>query len=127
MARREKEIRIMVSTEEYALIQAKAKEANIQVAPYIRRVAQNPTIVNYSYTEISNHTREIAQIRNSINQLIFTIEVQNFFLPKEITTIVNLMQAIFQSENRLLRQVRTRQDKLEEKLCDRSLGSNNQQ
>ena len=46
MARREKEIRIMVSTEEYALIQAKAKEANIQVAPYIRRVAQNPTIVN---------------------------------------------------------------------------------
>ena len=71
MARREKEIRIMVSTEEYVRIQAKATALNMQVAPYIRRAAQNPTIINYNYDEIRNHTKEIAEIRNSINRLIF--------------------------------------------------------
>ena len=122
MARREKEIRIMVSNDEYALIQLRAKTLSMQVSPYIRRVAQSPTIINYNYAEISSHTKEIAEIRNSINRLIFTIEATNNYLPREIVTIVNLMQEIFQSENRLLRQTRRERNELEELLRDPTVG-----
>lgn len=118
MARREKEIRIMVSNEEYEQIQSKAKGLGMQVAPYIRRTAQNPTIIKYNYDEIRNHTKEIAEIRNSINRLIFTIDATNNYLPRDIVSIVNLMQEIFQSENRLLKQTRQNHEKLEKRLCD---------
>ena len=123
MAKREKEIRIMVSNDEYALIQLRAEKLSMQVSPYIRRVAQSPTIINYNYAEISSHTKEIAEIRNSINRLIFTIEATNNYLPREIVTIVNLMQEIFQSENRLLRQMRHKRNALEKLLRDPTVGN----
>ena len=122
MARREKEIRIMVSSEEYEQIRFRAKGLGMQVAPYIRRVAQSPVIVNYNYNEICNHTKEIAEIRNSINRLIFTIEATNNYLPRDIVSIVNLMQEIFRSENRLLQQTRQNHEKLEKRLCDPPAG-----
>lgn len=106
MAKREKEIRMMVSTEEYENISARAKEVNMQVAPYIRTVAQNPTILYWDYSPIEQHTRAIGEIRNSINRLIFTIEATNNYLPREIETIVNLMTDIFESENNLLKTMR---------------------
>ena len=122
MARREKEIRIMVSSEEYEQIRFRAKGLGMQVAPYIRRVAQNPTIINYNYDEIRNHTKEIAEIRNSVNRLIFTIEATNNYLPREIVSIVNLMQEIFRSENCLLKQTIQNHEKLEKRLCDPTVG-----
>ena len=121
MARREKEIRIMVSNEEYEQIHSKATGLGMQVSPYIRRIAQNPTIIKYNYDVITVHTKEIAELRNSINQLIFTIEATNNYLPREIISIVNLMQEIFRSENRLLKQTRQNHEKLE-KLCDPTMG-----
>ena len=119
MAKRTKEIRIMVSDEEYERILRNAKRAGMQSAPYIRVVAQSPTIVNYDYSVIGNHTKEIAEIRNCINRLIFTIEATNNYLPKDIHTIVSLMQEIFKSENRLLKQTQTAHEKLWNELLKR--------
>jgi len=119
MARRMKEIRIMVSEEEYETIQGAAEGLNMQVAPYVRMVAKSPTIVRYDYDVINNHTRTIAQIRTCINRLIFTIEATNNYLPKDIHTIVSLMQEIFKSENRLLKQTRTAHEKLWNELLKR--------
>lgn len=116
MAKRTKEIRIMVSEEEYERILRNAKRVDMQSAPYIRAIAQSPTIVNYDYSVISNHTKEIVEIRNCINRLIFTIDATNNYLPKDIQTIVSLMQEIFKSERHLLRQTRTAHDKLRNEL-----------
>lgn len=121
MAKRTKEIRIMVSEEEYERILRNAKRADMQSAPYIRAVAQSPTIVNYDYSVISNHTKEIAEIRKCINRLIFTIEATNNYLPKDIHTIASLMQEIFKSENRLLKQTQTAHKKLRNALLEKGM------
>jgi len=121
MARRTKEIRMMVSEEEYDRILKNAKELEMQVAPYIRAVAQSPTIVRYDYRVISEHTKAIGEIRTCINRLIFTIEATNNYSPKEINTIVDLMQEVFKSENHLLKQTRTAHEKLSGELRERGI------
>lgn len=105
-AKRDKEIRIMVSREEYEAIDSYAKKKNMKLSPYIRTVAQSPEIVIYDYNKIAEHTKEIAEIRNAINRLIFTIEATNNYLPKEIDSIVKLVNALFQSENMLIKELR---------------------
>lgn len=108
--KRTKEIRIRVSEEEKKTIEANAKELEIPVANYVRMVAQKQVIRPYDYSIIDAHTKEIAEIRMCINRLIFTIEATNNYLPKEITTIVNLMSEIFRGENRLLKTLREQQE-----------------
>lgn len=106
MSKREKEIRLKVTEEEYETIFHKANKLNMQVAPYIRMVAQQPTIIYHDYRIISSHTREIAEVRNAINRLVFTIDASNNYLPKDIESIVDMMNQILKSENELIRTVR---------------------
>ena len=121
MAKRTKEIRIMVSEDEHERILKNAAKLEMQTVPYIRAVAQSPTIVGYDYSVIGNHTKEIAEIRNCINRLIFTIDATNNYLPKDIHTIVTLMQEIFKNENQLLKQTRTAHDRLRNKLFEKGM------
>ena len=106
MSKRHKLIQIRVTEEEYANIERQARKLNMQVAPYLRLVGQNPTIVQFDYSIIANHTKEMGEVRDTINRLIFTIEATNHYLPKEIETIVALMNGLFESENKLLQTLR---------------------
>lgn len=103
---REKEIRIKVSKEEHDNISLNAEILDMQVAPYIRRVAQNPHITLFDYAAIRNHTRMLGRVVNSINRLIFTIDLRNDYLPKEIDGIVEYVKKIWETENELLEEVR---------------------
>lgn len=115
MRKREKEIRIMATETEYQTILANAKKVNMQVAPYIRKVAQNPEINQIDYKIIFEHTKEIGEIRNSINRLIFSIEASNNYLPREIDSIVEMMNKIFETENKLLQTLRKERKKTSDK------------
>ena len=110
---RQHEIRIKVNKEEYDNIRLNADILGMQVAPYIRRVAQSPTIINFNYSAVSRHTRQIGQIVNSINRLIFTIDLNNDYLPKEIDGIVDYIEKIWETENELLEEVRNQWIKAE--------------
>lgn len=123
MSQRKKEIRIKVNETEHNLISNNAKKFNMQVAPFVRMVGQNPIIQQYDYSKISEHTKEIAKVRNSINQLIFTIEASNNYLPREIKNIVEMMNEIFESENKLLQTLRT--DRIRQYEKDRIAFKNN--
>ena len=109
--KRTKEIRIRVTEEEYTAICEQAKMQKMQISPYIRTVAKNPIILKFDYSIISEHTKELAEIRTSINRLIYTIDAANYYLPKEIATIVSLMEAAFESENQLLATMRKIREK----------------
>ena len=65
------------------------------------------------YTPEDNEwwSKEIGEIRTCINRLIFTIDATNNYLPKEITTIVNLMNEIFKGEKYLLKMIREQNEK----------------
>lgn len=120
MRKRDKEVRIRLSNEEYVKLQKNAEKANMKVAPYVRKVAQSPNIfiVNCDYNIIAEHTKEIAKVRTAINQMIFTIEATNNYLPKDIETIVELITYIFKTENELLYHLRRERNLNFEKLID---------
>ena len=103
---------MMVSNEEYEIIKQRAKEAGILVSPYIRKVAQNPNIIRFDFKVVADHTKELGEIRNSLNRLIITIDATNKYLPREIETIVNLMQEVFNTENELLKTIRNLHEEL---------------
>lgn len=98
--------RLRLSDEEYAIIKANADGLGMKVAPYIRKVAQNPMIIKFNYSAIERHTKQIGKIVNSVNQLIFTIEVTNNYQPKEIDGIMDYVEQILETERELLREVR---------------------
>lgn len=101
-----KEIRFVVSENEHQAILEQAKRLGMNTNAYIRRATTSPIIRHYNYDAIRDHTKEIGEIRNCINRLIFTIEATNNYLPRDISTIVNLMREIFKSENELIEMLR---------------------
>lgn len=103
---RQHEIRVRVTEEEYENIKLNADILDMPIATYIRMVAQNPKITIFDYSAIRAHTKQIGQVVNSINQLIFTIEVNNDYQPKEIWGIRDYVEEIWETENKLLRTVR---------------------
>lgn len=102
---RQHEIRIKVNNEEYSRIKENAEILDMQIAPYIRKVAQNPTIIHFDYSAIERHTQQVGKIVNSVNQLIFTIEMNNDYQPKEIEGICDYVKQIMETEKKLLRTV----------------------
>ena len=114
MRKREREIRIRVTEEEYDIIATQANACDMQVAPYIRMVAQRPIVYKFNYAVIAEHTREVARIRTSINRLIFTIDASNNYLPRDIDSVVMHMNEIFKSENQLLATLRNERTRLYE-------------
>lgn len=111
MGKRERLIHLRLSEAEEKIIKENAAKLNMEVRPYIRMVAQNPTIINFDYSVIEEHTKQIGQVVNSVNQLIFTIEVNNDFQPKEIWGIRDYVEEIWDTENKLLRTVRRQWEK----------------
>lgn len=103
---RQHEIRIKVTENEYRNIKANADLLKMPMAPYIRKVAQNPNIINFDYAAIREHTKQVGQVVNSVNRLIFTIEVNNDFQPKQIDAIRDYVQYILDTENKMLDTVR---------------------
>jgi hypothetical protein len=118
MMSRQHEIRIKVSKEEYDNIKLNAEILNMQIAPYIRMVAQNPNIIRFNYRAVEDHTRMLGRIVQSINRLVYTIYLNNDYQPKEIEGIVEYIKHIWETENELLEEVRNqwiKADKLERK------------
>ena len=104
--RREHDIRVRVTENEYDNIKLNADILGMQVAPYIRKVAQNPTIIKNNYEAIEEHTKQIGNIDKSINLLIYTIHLNNDYLPKEIEGILNYIKEVWETENELLETLR---------------------
>lgn len=106
MMSRQHEIRIKVSKEEYDNIKLNAEILNMQIAPYIRMVAQNPNIIRFNYKAVEDHTRMLGRIVKSINLLVYTIYLNNDYQPKEIEGIYDYIKHIWETENKMLGEVR---------------------
>ena len=103
---RNHEIRVRVNKDEYDIISLNAEILDMQIAPYIRKVAQNPNITIFDYAAIRAHTQQVGKVVNSINQLVYTIQVTNNYQPKEIEGIRDYVEQILETERKLLREVR---------------------
>ena len=111
LQKREEVIALRVTEAEREIIKSNAQRHNMKVAPYIRMVAQNPNIISYDYSAIEEHTKQIGQKVNSVNQLIFTIHINKNYLPKEIEYILASVKELCESEKELLKNVRKQWNK----------------
>lgn len=104
--KRDRMIRWRVSHDEHETIRARAREENMSMAAYIRKAAMYPTIVHQDYSDIEAHTKYLAEIRQMLNRIVFTIDVQKNYHQKDIDAVVNLMQEAYKSEVELLQKIR---------------------
>ena len=110
MTKRNRIVHVRLSEEEYEKVAEQAKKCNMQLVPYIRSLAQNPTIVNVNCRAITAHTREIAEVRKAINRFAFTMQATNTYQPRYMASVINMLNAIFESENQLLKTMRRMRD-----------------
>ena len=108
---RQHDIRVRVTEEEYKNIKLNADILDMPIATYIRMVAQNPNIIMFNYSAIEKHTEQVGKIVNSVNRLIFTIELNNDYQPKEIEGIRDYIEEIWETERKLLRTVQRQWEK----------------
>lgn len=109
--KRNKEIRVMVSESERRRITLNAAKEGMERSAFVRSAAINPIIIKYDYGAIRAHTKELSEIRMAINRLVYTIEATNNYLPRDIESILNLMEETFESENELLKELRKQRER----------------
>ena len=105
------EIRVKVTDEEHKIVEQNAKNLDMKFSVYVRQVTQNPNIIHFDYSAIERHTRQVGKIEESINMLVYTIHLNNDYLPKEIEGIADYIRDIWKTERQLLRTVRKQWEK----------------
>ncbi len=96
--KRNKEIRIMLSEEEYQIAQEKAKEAGLKVAPYIRKSALRPEFVEYKYWRIKHHTHYLKKMKNNFFEFAKRIFMSMDYRDEDVESAWEIMQFILKSE-----------------------------
>ena len=96
-------ITIRVTEKEKETIQNLAKSVGKSVTAYIRDASLDLCVLKYDPSDsVEKHTHEISSLRNSINQLIYTIEKTGDYYPAELEAIHGLMVEILESEKKFL-------------------------
>lgn len=104
MAREVQQIKILVTQEEQMQIKNNAKAVGRTVSAYIREMALNLCILQCdSGDAVVDHVHEISSLRNSINQLIYTIQKTGDYYPAELEAIHDLVEELMKSENEFLK------------------------
>lgn len=97
------QIKLIVSDEEQLQIKKNARAAGKTVSAYMRETSLNFFVFDCDNSDVINdHIHEISALRNSINQLIYTIEKTGDYYPAELETIHELMVEIMSSEKSFL-------------------------
>lgn len=109
-------IRFRVSEEEYEIIRKRAQAQNLSISAYVKKAARESKILYRNFPEIAEHSRYVADIRDHINNISFTIEVMNNYQDRDIAAVVNYMKALADSEKKLLETLKDqlKQDKKEQ-------------
>ena len=66
------------------------------------KAARESKILYRDFPEIAERSRYVADIRDHINNISFTIEVMNNYQDRDIAAVVNYMKALADSEKKLL-------------------------
>ncbi len=97
-SKRNKEIRLMLSEEEYQIAQENAKKLGMKVAPYIRKSALNPTIVEYNYAIVKYHTEYLKKVRNRFFEVAKSIFFSEDYKDADVEHAWEIMQQALKSE-----------------------------
>lgn len=100
-----KNIRFSCTDVEHQRICKNAQKANVDASDYIKHRAMNPQIETIDFGFISEHTKQLKKIRESIDMITNTIAIQGNYTQLEIDTVVSLMETTLNGQKELLKQV----------------------
>ena len=109
--RKTSRLAIRLPEEEMEQIQLNARAMDKTVSAYVREISKNFYILKYDYESILQHSHEITNLRNVINQLVYTIKKTGEYVPADLEFILDKMNEISKSENELLVFLRREKDK----------------
>ena len=97
---------IRLSREELEQIQKNAKACDKTVSAFAREMLLNYYLIIDSFEEITEHTEQLAALRNVINRVVYTMQKDETCYPADIEYIINTMNEIKKSENEFLKEMR---------------------
>lgn len=100
--KRTKQILIRVSERELNNINRNARAARRKKSAYIREVAENLMVVNYTCDAIYDHKQTILSLNNAVQRMIYTILKTGEYVPPDLDYIADKMREILDAENQLL-------------------------
>ena len=114
--KRTKQIKISVNENEYEIIKKGAEISQKTISAYVREVALYQCVLHFNYDEIETHSREISEVKQGINRLIYTlIKSQNYY-SEDIENLLEMLKKIYESEKILIKTVQKSRAFLHQKL-----------
>lgn len=107
--KQKKQVKFFCEQEDYQLIEMIAKKNHRSVSAYLREVALQGFVLQIDFESIKEHTKQLSFIKNQLNAMIKLLVNTNQAYPKDIETILELLEQIKDSENALLATFRREQ------------------
>lgn len=116
----EKRISTRVTVSEHAKVKENADELGMSISAYIKTAALNPQIVIYNYESITEHIKELKEIKGMLLPLVSMLfETRNVY-QADINKLITLLQGIDESEKRMLRNRKKERDRIRRRLSEGS-------
>ena len=100
-----KNIRFYATDDELQRIAENARKENTDVSDYIKHRSMNPEIETIDLSFIAEHTKQLKEIKESLDLITNTIAIQGNYTQLEIDTIISLMETTLIGQKELLMQV----------------------
>lgn len=101
-----KQISFRLDAETYKKIKEKKEKvpSSMSMKAYILRCIfdNNPVQIQYNYDAIRTHTNEIMEIKDRLYPVIAMLTATDQALPKDIQAIISCLDALVESEKKLL-------------------------
>ena len=89
--------RIWLTTEEWAFIREKMKQAGIEnYSDYIRQMAMKGYVIEVDFSAVKELTKEVGGISRNINQIAKRINTTDTIYKEDLTEIQEYMEKIWQ-------------------------------
>ena len=92
------QLHIRLTETQMEKIRANARACGKTVSAYVTEVSLYFCVLNYEYEDVIAHNNEITSLRNTINQLVYTIRKTGEYVPADLEYILNKMNEISRSE-----------------------------
>ncbi len=96
------QINFKVLPEEYETIAELAKQSKRSVSAYCREMSLNKHILDFGYDSIREHTKEISELRQTINNIVYAVMNSGECYQVDIDNILGLVNEIYESEHKFL-------------------------
>lgn len=103
-------ISLRFRSDELEQVRKNARALGMTTSAFIRCTACDLLVYRYQHQVVSDHTHQLTALRNAINQLIYSICKTGEYVPSDLEYILDKMDEISVSENKLRLHLMDKQD-----------------